>query len=285
MSCLACEAQHPSIKRKFALQWGFLPSGCTYLIDTRLGGAAISKCGIILGVGDMGKVLCLVAGFLSIATVANAGLRQWTSESEADPFSGGKKVSVDYMDTLRSGVLISCDTAESGMQIRAIPGFDYVSNLALVSPSASFAIDGSRLLDADGETAQVGNNLAAVNIDLDAAQAIKFVKAFAASKRQIAIQDGISDKPHLLTASGSTKAGKVLLGCLEAQKAPTSSDENVDEPDKDLTLKPETVKDVLAAVKKSVYDASKGAGGSDALAEKESQRAEQNINKLLGISQ
>ncbi|MGC0053686.1 hypothetical protein ACNSPG_11550 [Brucella pituitosa] len=233
----------------------------------------------------MGKVLYLVAGFLSIATVANAGLRQWTSESEADPFSGGKKVTVDYMDTLRSGVLISCDTAESGMQIRAIPGFDYVSSLALVSPSASFAIDGSRLFDADGETAQVGNNLAAVNIDLDSVQANRFVKAFAASKRQIAIQDGISDKPHLLTASGSTKAGKVLLSCLEAQKAALSSERKDEVPEKELTLKAEAVKDILAAVGKSAYDASKEAGGTDALADKASKQAEKDIRELMGISQ
>ncbi|MDH7789153.1 hypothetical protein [Ochrobactrum sp. AN78] len=231
----------------------------------------------------MGKVLCLVAGFLSIATVANAGLRQWTSESEADPFSGGKKVTVDYMDTLRSGVLISCDTAERGMQIRAIPGFDYVSSLALVSPSASFAIDGSRLFDADGQTAQVGNNLAAVNIDLDTDHAFKFTKAFASSKKQIAIQDGISDKPHLLAANGSTKAGKLLLGCLEAQKSDSSEQQDNASIEKDTILKPETVQAILKAVQKSAYDASKDAGGAETAALDAGKSAQQVVRKLLGL--
>ena len=39
------------------------------------------------------------------------------------------------------------------------------------------------------------------------------------AKRQIAVKDGISDRPYLLTASGSTKAGAALVKCMEGQKA------------------------------------------------------------------
>lgn len=121
------------------------------------------------------------------------------------------------MSTIRSGVIIFCDTSEPGIEVRAIPGFDYVDKLATFIPQVAFAIDGKLLFDATGRTAQVGNNLAAVSIRLDGDRAKTFTKAFMKAKKQIAVKDGISDKPHLLTADGSTKAGKTLMGCVEAQ--------------------------------------------------------------------
>ena len=186
------------------------------------------------------------------------------------------------MSTLRSGVVVFCDTSDVGIKIRAIPGFDYVEGLALVSPKASFAIDGQKLLDADGSTGQVGNNLAAVDITLDADKALKFVKAFAAAKKQVAIKDGISDAPHLLTARGSTNAGKALSACIEAQKADDILVKN-DASEDEVTLKTADMKALIETVRRSVYDASKNAGGTDAIAEKASQQAEQDIRKLLGI--
>lgn len=164
------------------------------------------------------KYWITVATVLLMCSAANAGFQRWSTETEDDPFSGGKKVTASFMVSVRSGVIIFCDTAEKGIEVRAIPGFEHGSELVDFSPTASFAIDGKLLFDADGTTGAVGNNLAAVSIKLDASKTDEFVKAFTASKKQIAIKDGISDRPHLLAASGSTKSGQVLKSCIDAQK-------------------------------------------------------------------
>ena len=41
MTCLACGAQHPDIKRKFLLQWGFLPMVVLRSIDNPVLAATI----------------------------------------------------------------------------------------------------------------------------------------------------------------------------------------------------------------------------------------------------
>ncbi|WP_274627591.1 hypothetical protein [Arvimicrobium flavum] len=155
------------------------------------------------------------ASTLSINSAAADFLR-WSAEIENDPFSGGRKVLVN-MSTIRSGVFIVCDTAEPGVRVRAVPGWAYVPDLALIEPTIEFAFDGERLLGAKGTTGAVGDNIAAAEVLLQGDQARQFVSAFASAQRQVAIKDGISDQPHLLKASGSTKAGEALVGCLDKQ--------------------------------------------------------------------
>lgn len=158
-----------------------------------------------------------LAGAISVGP-ASAGLMQWTAETEEDPFSGGKRVTVDFMSSFRSGVVIICDSAESGLMVRAIPGFAFDSDIEGFTPEIEFAFDGQRLLGQSGETGAVGDNLAVAQTMLSSENARKFVAAFAAAKKQIAIRDGISDRPHLLTARGSTKSGEALVGCMDSQK-------------------------------------------------------------------
>jgi hypothetical protein len=52
MSCVACGAQHPDIKRKFVLQWGFLPLIVFLTIDNPTFSAAILQSGIVSGHGE-----------------------------------------------------------------------------------------------------------------------------------------------------------------------------------------------------------------------------------------
>lgn len=160
----------------------------------------------------------IIACVLSLCVPAYAGFEHWTTSTEDDPFSGGKKVTVDYMSSMRSGVLIFCDTSVPGVEIRAVPGFEYSSDIESFIPTASFAVDGKRLFDSKGEVGAVGSNLVAVSFKLDTDRAREFVEAFKASKKQIAIKDGVSDRPHLLIASGSTKSGQALKACIDAQK-------------------------------------------------------------------
>ncbi|CAH0132650.1 hypothetical protein SRABI05_00085 [Agrobacterium fabrum] len=156
--------------------------------------------------------------FASITAPAMAGFQQWSVDTEDDPFSGGKRVTVDFMSSIRSGVIVICDTAEKGLMFRAIPGFVFDSRLQGLTPEIEFAIDGVRLLGQTGETGAVGDNLAAAQVMLTKENAESLVAAFATAKKQIAIKDGISDRPHLLTARGSTKAGASLLTCMKLQK-------------------------------------------------------------------
>ncbi len=155
--------------------------------------------------------------FLAAASPAAAGFDRWSSQTEQDPFSGGKRVTVDYMSSLRSGVIIICDTKETGLMVRAIPGFIYNDLLASVTPQMEFAIDGVRILGQEAQTGAVGDNLAVAQTMLTKENAETFVAAFAGARKQVAIKDGISDRPYLLSARGSTKAGADLVACMDGQ--------------------------------------------------------------------
>jgi hypothetical protein len=148
---------------------------------------------------------------------ARAGFESWSAEVKDDPFSGGQSVMVTYMSSLRSGVLIFCDSTKDGLRVRAIPGFEFNSVLDAAKPTMEFAIDGKRVGYASASTGTVGENLAASEADLPAGLAANFIRAFMNAHRQVAVKDGISDRPLLLSASGSTRSGKALFACMQKQ--------------------------------------------------------------------
>ena len=115
--------------------------------------------------------------------------------------------------------MLLCDSAQDGLTIRSIPGFAYDSRLDGFTPTLKFAFDGKLLFDSEGEVGKVGDNLAISQVQIKGDQARQFVNAFAAAKKQIAISDGISDKPQLLTARGSTTAGPAIVACIDKQTA------------------------------------------------------------------
>lgn len=165
------------------------------------------------------RIIAGVCAFLIASSApALAGFNSWTAESEDDPFSGGNRTTVDYSNSIRSGVLIICDTAQPGLMVRAVPGFAFEAGLSDVTPEMEFAIDGAKILGQTGRVGAVGDNIAAAETQLSKENSETFVKAFAAASKQIAIKDGISDRPFLLTARGSTKAGAALVKCMAAQK-------------------------------------------------------------------
>lgn len=158
------------------------------------------------------------AGLLALSTPALAGFESWSVESEDDPFSGGNRTTVAYSSSMRSGVIIFCDTAKTGLSVRAVPGFAFEDSLNDITPELEFAIDGKRLLGQSGAVGAVGDNMAASETTLSVGNSEIFVVAFVAAQKQIAIKDGISDRPHLLKARGSTKAGAALVKCMAGQK-------------------------------------------------------------------
>lgn len=169
------------------------------------------------------RIRTFVASAILIAaatTGAFADFNRWSSEVEKDPFSGGEKTSVDYSTSTRSGVSMYCDTAESGIEVRIAPGYVYTADMQQLKPVMEFAIDGTKLqfVPAPANVISVGDNLAAASLFLNKEQSITLVKAFADAKSQIAIKDGMSDRPHLLRASGSTKTGQAIVRCVEKQK-------------------------------------------------------------------
>ena len=60
----------------------------------------------------MRRVFITIASLALSYSAANAGFETWSVSVETDPFSKGQRVTVDYMSSIRSGVLIFCDTAE-----------------------------------------------------------------------------------------------------------------------------------------------------------------------------
>lgn len=166
----------------------------------------------------MRLLISVCAALVVISGPAFAGFDNWSAESEDDPFSGGNRTTVDYSNSVRSGVVIICDTAQPGLMIRAVPGFAMEAGLREFKPMMEFAIDGKKVLGQEGRVGAVGDNVAAAETMLTKENSQSFVEAFAAAQKQIAIKDGMSDRPFLLTARGSTKAGAALVKCMAGQK-------------------------------------------------------------------
>jgi hypothetical protein len=166
---------------------------------------------------QMGRKILAVIALLASTSPAFAGLFDWSLKTDDDPFSGGQRVTVDITTSIRSGVVIICDSAEKGLLVRAIPGFAFSSDLQSFEPQMEFAIDGQRLFGQSGHTGSVGDNTAIAETMLTEDNAKTFVQAFAKAKKQVAIKDGISDRPYLLTAQGTTKAGAALVTCMGKQ--------------------------------------------------------------------
>lgn len=163
------------------------------------------------------RKVVLASVFVCTAGQASAGFDYWTYEVEKDPFSGGLRVTVDLATSIRSGIFILCDSSEHGLTVRAIPGFEWTDDLDGYHPMMEFAVDGDRLFGQVGLTGRVGANLAIAEGHLTQENANTLAEAFGRARRQIAVKDGISDSPHLMTARGSTKAGAALAECLDGQ--------------------------------------------------------------------
>jgi hypothetical protein len=148
---------------------------------------------------------------------AFADFAAWGSSVENDPFSGDTKVTVDFLSSMNSGVLMICNTQRTGILVRTFSGLHFSDVPKGATTVLEFAIDGDRLLFQRGETIPIGNNFATAQVRLTRENSKALVSAFTKATRQIAIKDGISDGPFLLGTSGSLKAGSMLNECLNKQ--------------------------------------------------------------------
>lgn len=151
-----------------------------------------------------------------------AGWLRWTYDVEKDPFSSGQRLTISYSTSQRSGVFVFCDTSKDGIELRPIAGWHLdhatLTKLNATEIKASIAVDGKILVEDTPSNAGIcGDAIACTSILLDKRTANKLVDAFIEARKQIAIKDGISDRPHLLTARGSTKAARELKKCLYLQ--------------------------------------------------------------------
>jgi hypothetical protein len=162
----------------------------------------------------MKQILTAIA-LLASMSAAHADFERWSTEVADDPFNGGQNVTASYMDSLRSGVFIECNSSAGTIVFKVIAGWAYVADLAGFTPIVKYAVDGV-VIDVAGvaRAGAFGDNIAGIHVDLEPNEARKLVEAFVGAKKQIAIQDGISDQPHLLTARGSTSSGEKLLACI-----------------------------------------------------------------------
>jgi len=103
------------------------------------------------------RTILVCAFAFTFSSPASAGFLRWSAEIENDPFSGGMRVTANFMSTLRSGAIIICDTKDPGVLIRTIPGFTYDPALALYQPEIQIAIDGNVFDAGTGETGAVGD--------------------------------------------------------------------------------------------------------------------------------
>lgn len=167
---------------------------------------------------------------LTFSTDAYAGFERWTANSKKNPFSGGTDVSVLYNVSRVAQVQVQCDSGKQGITIVAIPGYEVTPDALAYKPTVRFAVDGEIILS--GVSASVsafGANLAGVVIELTKENADKVTDGLLAAKRQIAIEDGLSSKPFLLTARGSTAAAKKVKQCYQAQKGDAPEPKTDDE--------------------------------------------------------
>lgn len=135
-----------------------------------------------------------------------------------DPFTRGHRVHVEYPISDRSAVAILCDTSQSGLTLRLIPGFPISDELKRLAPETAVAIDDVVLFSHTGVMYVISDNLAMVQASLELSKARQLVTAMAGAKSQIAFKDGISSTNHLLGVDGAANASSVLLGCLTMQE-------------------------------------------------------------------
>ncbi len=159
----------------------------------------------------------LVVALVS-AQPAWADFERWTSQVTEDPFTQGRRVVIDFMSSIRSGVVIFCDTKGTGVRIRAIPGYTFEGVMTTLTPKMEIAIDGEMAVSGDGDVGFVGDNMAIVEVSFDKGLSELFVEKFSAAKRQVALKDGMSDSPYLLSARGTTKVAGALKKCVDEQE-------------------------------------------------------------------
>ena len=165
------------------------------------------------------KVFGGIIVLLLNVSVANAGFDSWTADTNDDPFKGGEVVTASYVRSARSGVFVECNSTSGTVILKAIAGWAYQPGLELIKPDVKYAIDGN-VVEITGEaaTGAYGDNIAGISVNFEKIEARKLVESFARAKKQIAINDGISDSPFLLSARGSTAAGKKLIACIDKIK-------------------------------------------------------------------
>jgi|GEM_PF-1017339 len=77
------------------------------------------------------------------------------------------------------------------------------------------AIDGDIIINGnEADISNNQNNRALSSTLLENREELDFISKFKKAERQIVIQDRISERAHLLSARGSTKAGEALEKCL-----------------------------------------------------------------------
>lgn len=163
----------------------------------------------------------IIPAFLATQALA---YEVWNFKVEKDPFEGADRVTVSYFQSERSGVVILCRPDEGGLHFRMLPGWRFDGgdtekyDHAIMSKFA-IAVDG-KVLDVTPTKSRFGNiddNLANADVHIDHDSARNVVEAWINAKSQIALKDGVSDSPFLLTARGSTNSGRALEGCLDNQ--------------------------------------------------------------------
>lgn len=157
-----------------------------------------------------------VATLIAMASApAEAGFDRWSAETKYDPFTKGEQVTVSYMDSMRSGAAIICDAASSEVMIRVVPGYAFEQVMIDDTPKMAVAFDDVIMDLGTGEATSVGDNFAAVQVKVDLFTANRFSRLFRDAKRQIAFKDGMSERPMIMTARGSGRAGNDLARCIQ----------------------------------------------------------------------
>ncbi|MEP2945906.1 MAG: hypothetical protein ABJN11_16060 [Lentilitoribacter sp.] len=165
------------------------------------------------------RLLATALLFYLTTNIAYAGFERWTTTAKNNPFSGGVDVSVLYNVSRDAQVQVQCDSGEQGITIVAIPGYEVTGGVLSLEPAVNIAIDGEIILsDVKARISAFGANLVGIVIKLEKQNADKLTDGFLSAQSQIALDDGISTKPFLLTAKGSTSAAKKVKQCYQAQK-------------------------------------------------------------------
>jgi hypothetical protein len=161
-----------------------------------------------------------ITTFLMVGS-ANAGWKKWSSDVKTDPFTKGEKVFLGFSLSTSSSLIVRCDTSQTGIEVRAIPGWRGDNSLLDRKPEVKLAIDGDLLFTNQKIDTNVnlygGDYLVGISAMLNRRQSEEFIARFVKAKRQIAMDDGMSTGPTITTARGSTRAGRALIKCLGKQ--------------------------------------------------------------------
>lgn len=156
-------------------------------------------------------IACLVMG-LAAASPALADFQRWSVVVEDDPFDGKGRLSINYMDSLKSGVIILCEQGSNKITVRRASMFPFdQSSPPASSVTMALIVDRGESHLGFASTGLLGTGNVGFDLVREGDSARRLLQEMKDGKSKLYIKLGEAD-PEQFSLRGSTKAAEKALG-------------------------------------------------------------------------